>query len=106
MERRADVEVVDAIENTPLLVAAGSGLTDVCQVLLTARANIGAENVNAVGALQKALHCSTSCASFLKSQGAPKTTGKSGRTRTGTSQNRMLQRAITYSHKGPRNGQW
>ena len=86
--RRANLEAKDNIGNTPLLLAAGVGVTPSVDILLSWCANIHATNDNGQGALQKAKGHSGTMKALLRAGGAPETQGESGRTRTGCSQAR------------------
>ena len=98
LEARADVNSREAKGNTPLLVAAGSGLTDVCEVLIFGGADREAINDRLAGAVERAEGCSPSLATYLRSRGVPDTDSRSsGRTRTGVSDNRAARYALTTS---------
>ena len=101
LEYHADVDARDSKDNTPLLLAAGSGVTDVCQVLVHAGCNIKATNINGQGAKEKAWGCSPSLANWLEELGAPDTRGSSGRTRTGCSDSRQARNDSTLSPHSP-----
>ena len=53
LQRQADIEAKDARGNTPLLKAAGQGLTDVCEYLIACKADVNATDNKGVGAAQK-----------------------------------------------------
>jgi len=98
IEKNADIEARDSKGNTPLLIAAGSGLTDVCLVLLNAGADRTAININGHGALFKGAKSSKSLGAVLEELGCPQTASTvSGRTRQGTSQSREARYATTTS---------
>ena len=96
--RRANVEARDAKGNTPLLLAAGTGLTDVCTTLLDSGADKDVTNINDHGAYRIADGCSRTLAEILLARGCPEThSQKSGRTRQGMSQSRLLRGSMTTS---------
>ena len=61
---------------TPLLLAASSGLTDICSLLLDRCADTNAKNKDGKGALQLAGDTSTSVWTVLKQWGCPETRGQ------------------------------
>jgi ankyrin repeat protein len=96
--RRANVEARDAKGNTPLLLAAGTGVTDVCTTLLDYGADKDVTNINDHGAYRIADGCSRTLAEILLARGCPEThSQKSGRTRQGMSQSRLLRGSMTTS---------
>ena len=70
---RAELEATDPRGNTALLLAAGVGVTDVVGALLTAGAEVGAINLNGMGAKQKALGHSSDVINLLNNAHAPDT---------------------------------
>ena len=102
LRRKADMEAKDAKWNAPLLVAAGTGLQDVCEVLLNAGADRSARNINGKGAVQEAESTSPSLSRWLSQQGCPDTDSTArGRTRTGVSATRASRYAMTISPLSP-----
>ena len=92
------MEARDANGNTPLLLAAGTGLTDVCTTLLDYGADKDVTNINDHGAYKIADGCSRTLAEILLARGCPEThSQKSGRTRQGMSQSRLLRGSMTTS---------
>jgi len=84
--------------NSPLLLAAATGLQEVCDTLLDSGADKDVQNFNDHGVYQKAWNCFPTLASHLAELGCPKTwSDKSGRTRTGVGQCRLLRHAMTTS---------
>ena len=55
LDRKADIEALDEHGNTPLLHAAGTGLKDVCDLLIQSGCNKQAVTHDGIGAAQKAL---------------------------------------------------
>ena len=76
LEARAQLEAATPKGATPLLLAASSGLTDICHLLLDSRANPSAKNKDGKGALQLAGDTSTSVWTVLKQWGCPETRGQ------------------------------
>ncbi len=102
LDQRADIEAKEANDNTPLLLAAGTGVTDVCDVLWRRGANMRAENVDGKGAWQKAGGSSPSCADWLLKHGAHKTYSTvSSRTRHSVGHSREARYAATTSWSSP-----
>jgi len=90
LEKKADIEAEDDMGNTPLLKAAGTGLADFVEILISRGANTAALNKNGKGALELAKGCSSTAAAMLRDarergKHVPETRGQSGRTRTGVS---------------------
>ena len=54
LERSADIDAKDAKGSTPLLVAAGQGLTDACEVLIETGCDKFAVDNDSKGAIEKA----------------------------------------------------
>jgi ankyrin repeat protein len=72
---KADVAARTKNGNTPVLLAAGSGCTDVVKILLTARADINDRNtVSKKGLIASACNSSGSLKRFLRNAGAPEPT--------------------------------
>ena len=65
LQRRCEVNSVDAHERTPLLLAAGSGVVDVAEVLVAARADLTARDSHGKNAMDKAVSSSGSMRRFL-----------------------------------------
>ena len=98
LERKVNLEARDTKGNTPLLLAAGTGLTDVCTTLLDCGADKDVTNINDHGAYRIADGCSHTLADILLARGCPEThSQKSGRTRQGMSQSRLLRGSMTTS---------
>ena len=115
LTQRANLEAEDAGGRTPLLHAAGTGLTGVVGLLIAARANIHATNSRGVGALQMARGSSRTTARLLEDAGCESTSGESGRTRKTTNPSRAARYATSsadrcspwgYVHQGSNWGQW
>ena len=89
---RADMEIRSEGGCTPLLMACGSGLTDVAKCLIRNRADVHAIDHKGQGVLQKAF-CSKELHAWLtKFTDAETTKGTSGRTREAKiTQNRSLR---------------
>ena len=102
IENRAEIEGRDKKGNTPFLHAAGSGLEDVCAVLIRKGANKDVVNYNGQCAVQKARCNSPSVVKYLLEIGCLDiSTGLSGRTRTGISAQREARYASTTSMNSP-----
>ena len=103
LDAHADIEAVDSQRNTPFLLAAPSGLMDVCELLHDRGANINATQIRGMGAWEKASGSSTSVAAWLLSIGAIKThTTEARRTRGAhVSQSRAFRYASTVSSSSP-----
>ncbi len=98
LDAESDIEARGGKENTPLLIAAGAGLTDVCKVLVQRGADICATNYQKKSCWQKARGSSPSLADYLASVNALQTEASgSGRTRTGIGQAREARYAATTS---------
>ena len=83
---------------TPLLIAAGTGLTEVCQSLLDYGADKDVKNINDHGAYQNAFFSSLELDTVLLDRGCPYTWSyKKGRTRTGVCEGRRLRETMTTS---------
>ena len=98
LERKVNLEARDTKGNTPLLLAAGTGLTAVCETLLDYGADKYVKNINDQGAYQKAYFSSRELATVLFNRGCPCTfSEKKGRTRTGKGESRRLRETMTTS---------
>ena len=73
LEKKAELEARDAKGNTPLLTAAGTGVSDVMRLLVRQRADVNAVNDRGLGALQRAGNHSSDVARILKEAGARNT---------------------------------
>ena len=73
LENKAELEARDAKGNTPLLTAAGTGVSDLVELLISRRADVNAVNNRGLGALQKAQNHSGDVSRILKDAGARKT---------------------------------
>ena len=92
----AEIDARDSKGNTPLLLASGVGVRDVCKVLVDAKANINATQSGGVGVLQKAAMSSGTTSEQLLEDGAPVLEWAPGnRTRTGVSDQRMARRMLS-----------
>ena len=88
----ADLELKDAKENTPYLLAAGCGVSDVAEILAELGADVCAKNYLGKSAEQKSRECSTTTNCRVKEAGAPRTDVEaSGQTRTGFSKQRRAR---------------
>ena len=76
LEARAQLEAATPKGATPLLLAASSGLTDICRVLLAAGADRSAKNKKGKGALELARGSSRTAGSLLGQWGCPETHGE------------------------------
>ena len=76
LDARAQLEAATPNGQTPLLLAASSGLTDICSELLHRGADTNAKNKDGKGALQLARANSTSVRTLLKQWGCPETCGE------------------------------
>ena len=76
-EKRADVDPGDGNGNTPFLLAAGTGLADVCEILIDHGAYIHAEGKEGKGALQRAKGNSTAVREVLLRAGCHMTAAPS-----------------------------
>ena len=76
LEARAQLEAATPKGATPLLLAASSGLTDICSVLLAAGADRSAKNNKGKGALELARGSSRTAGSLLGQWGCPETHGE------------------------------
>ena len=76
LDARAQLEAAMPNGTTPLLLAASSGLTDICRELLQRGADANAKNNDGKGALQLAGDNSTSVSTLLKQWRCPKTNGQ------------------------------
>ena len=98
LARKVDMEAKDPKGNTALLMAAATGLTDVCDVLLDSGADKDVYNDNGHGVWQKGYDCSKTFGKHLLKRGCPKWWSyNSGRTREGDGQGRMCRHAMTTS---------
>ena len=75
VEKRANIEARDASGNTPLLKAAGTGVTDVVELLIEKTANPHVTNNRGVGALQMATGSSSHTVVALQKAGCTMTRG-------------------------------
>ena len=107
---QANIEARDPKLNTPLLLAAASGLTDVCEVLIENGCNPSAKNYKRKGAWQLACDSSSDVRALLEYHNFPRTESDlRGRTRTSDSYRRSLRNEMTikkgskYSKGGGRN---
>jgi hypothetical protein len=66
LEKKANIEAEDDMGNTPLLKAAGTGLADFVEILISRGANTAALNKNGKGALELAKGCSSTAAAMLR----------------------------------------
>ena len=76
IDARAQLEAATPNGTTPLLLAASSGLTDICRVLLAAGADRSAKNKKGKGALELARGSSRTVGSLLGQWGCPETHGE------------------------------
>ena len=92
IKAEADLELKDPKDNTPLLLASGCSLTDICRVLVDAGADVNVKNYLGKSCWQKPGGSSTDTQKVMRAAGAPKTyaTG-SGQTRTGVSRQRQAR---------------
>ena len=79
LERRAEIEKRDASGNTPLLKAAGTGVTDVVKLLIEKTADIHVRNNRGVGALEMAKGSSSHTGAALEAAGCTMTKGQAAR---------------------------
>ena len=70
---RADIEARDQNGNTPFLLAAACGITDVVKLLIENRADLHVTNDAGKGALQLARHCSSDVRGLLEHHGCVNT---------------------------------
>ena len=89
--------------NTPFLLATGTGVTSVVQVLIDAEADIHAQKERGVGALQRAQNSSRSMKAVLLAAGCEWTTGGRLRQRTTTTPARQSRYALSA---WDRNSRW
>ena len=73
LENKAELEARDAKGNTPLLTAAGTGVSDLVKLLIDRRADVNAVNARGLGALQRAANHSSEVWGILRKAGAIKT---------------------------------
>ena len=79
---QASIDIRENVKgNTPLLLAAGSGVTNTCVALIQSGCDKNAVNLMGKGALQKAIECSTTCANKLRDFKVRMAWVDSGRTR-------------------------
>ena len=84
-----------------MLVAAGTGLVDVCKFLIDSGCDMSAVNFDGKGALHKAGGSSTKMARMLREQGCPETVSTvRSKTRKDVSLNRVVRYAQTLSTCG------
>ena len=86
---RADMEARDPKGNTPFLMAAGVGITNVVKLLIESGADRHVTNHKGQGALQKARGHSTDVKRLLIHHGCRETHAPSDQQRTGTGDQRM-----------------
>jgi len=93
LAKKANIEARDGIGNTPFLLASGAGVTDIVECLMAAKCDVAAVNHKKTGALQKAAKSTGEVAVALSNSrsAVPKTSGESGRTRTGVSMQRQTR---------------
>ena len=92
INKRADLEARADSGNTAFLLAGGSGVTDIVNVLIEARADVTAENDRKMGALEMSKGSSTDTKKALLFASTPMTKAtSSGRTRTGISEVRHVR---------------
>ena len=105
LEQQAEAEAKAAKDNTPFLLATASGVDDVVQLLMEARADVNARNANRKSGRQMAACSSGQVRDTLATAKAAMTHSKqSGRTRTGDSQSRQaryLRKAGEETAEGP-----
>ena len=73
LDNKAELEARDAKGNTPLLTAAGTGVSDLVKLLIDRRADVNAVNARGLGALQRAANHSSEVWGILNKAGAIKT---------------------------------
>ena len=92
IRKRADIEARCPIGNTPFLLACGVGVSDTVSLLMTARADVTAQNDRQMGALEKAQGHSGELRKILTRANVPMTEAtSSGRTRIGISEQRQIR---------------
>ena len=114
LDRKADMEALDEHGNTPLLHAAGTGLKDVCDLLIQSGCNKQAVTIDGIGAAQKAANCHDSlCRHLVTTYQVTMTHGVATNRNTRQSgylaPNRQLRREAdaAYKHrKSDRKGTW
>jgi len=98
---KAQLEIKDNKDNTPLSLASGAGLGEHQTMLLNNGANPNVRNYNGKGTWQKAKDVSSSSAAKLLRRGAEKTfSTKSGRQRSTFGANRSLRCIEASLHSG------
>ncbi len=73
LHAQAEVNQLDDAGSTPLLRAVATGVVDVAEVLLAARADVNARNAHGAGALAIAARSSTAMRTLMTMAGAPRT---------------------------------
>ena len=92
IRKRADIEARCPIGNTPFLLACGVGVSDTVSLLMTARADVTAQNDRQMGALEKAQGHSGELRKILTRANVPMTEAtSSGRYRIGISDQRQVR---------------
>ena len=95
IDRKADLELRDAKDNTPLLLASGVGITDICEILVDGGADVNATNYKGKSCWQKSDGSSTDTNNAMVAAGAPKTySAASGQTRSGVGSQRQARYII------------
>ena len=94
---RADIEARDSNGNTPFLLAAASGITDVVELLINRRADLHVTNHAGKGALQLARKCSSDVRGLLEHHGCSDTHANAppGYQRAGIKQAKMCRYAAS-----------
>ena len=115
LDRKADMEALDEHGNTPLLHAAGTGLKDVCDLLIQSGCNKQAVSNDGMGAAQKALQSHENLSIHLRTTHKVNMTNgvhqKNKHTRQSglPAPNRQLRREADAAYKirrGDRKGTW
>lgn len=91
--RKADLEARDSGGNTPFLLAAGSGVSAMIKMLISAKADVNATNHRGCGAFQRASLSSGEVETILLQAGLtpPSERAPSGRHRIGQSASRQTR---------------
>ena len=96
IDRQADLELRDAKDNTPLLLAAGVGVTDIVELLIARGAYINVVNHLGKSCRQKSGGSSTHCIRPFEQAGALQTRATaSGQTRNGVSSQRQARYVLS-----------
>ena len=115
LERGATVESRDDKGNTAFLLASGTGVTDVVQVLVHAKADVNVKNDRSLGCMQSAKRCSGSTADALAQAGVseirlawvPSARQRTGEGDSESCQMRNIKRAVDTDDSWKRSrGKW